>query len=790
MSQGDQNRRPRRLSITQHLQRIFHADKTKDTETAQTPTGRDLSAPPQSSVGSAEHTILDGTKHGLSYASSLGHIPTPHGSTASKISDHVHPDDNSKPSTGQSTPQTPRLRLDTPPATAESPSRPEICVSPTWQKSTVRQSERRATRRLEAERQELEKRLLRLERAEMSDSSMTAKRQSRRLTKKQPLETSSRASSVGADESRTSRLSSVFSRRSSRSRSRSRSGSVNEDKRFSRWSIDRVDPSKQDRTSQTTAPTLSVTLPERLGNVITKELAAFPNISPQHPHPESTSPEVYENMYGDNDTSQQNSMEVYFHDFDHVDLDVQDANNQPVQKDLDRTSFAATLNLEKRSMDVKRRYTAPPATVMVAKSPSSLQNVPHLQSPYANPPPGHLNSQDLTRNLGQRKQKRFTSSPLASPATFSDDVGRSSDTKNTKHARSSSLGGKEALLGRRTPHALQPHRPPNGDRGENRKATNMYSERHRISADFTARGKQTNMDSRATSAVSTPNQLTPPLTPNHDLEQTVQPPIKPPNSQSRGLSSGVSPTLMGRRSRGTKTGKDPTLKELIAIMGDARFDGNDRSRSTENSTGNPMNPHGRGPSNISLSTRSSRESVDYNTADEAPSGTPQLESVDSAPRQHAMPGSLHNPGTSDHTAIKVPTKNMRIKPSRDFRQLQQGQLVAKLFVICCHCQLWHDMPSEIYARLAFPSGVPSIYVEDETSVAGARVGASNARAILEPNSDKRRPFTKKQNAEQIIPAQDSILPSLSTRCCWCEHEMTKECCQGWTTVAQMRERHH
>jgi hypothetical protein len=34
------------------------------------------------------------------------------------------------------------------------------------------------------------------------------------------------------------------------------------------------------------------------------------------------------------------------------------------------------------------------------------------------------------------------------------------------------------------------------------------------------------------------------------------------------------------------------------------------------------------------------------------------------------------------------------------------------------------------------------------------------------------------------------LPSATVKCCWCEHQMSSSCCQGWTTLVQMRQRHH
>ncbi|KAJ5605094.1 hypothetical protein N7510_010248 [Penicillium lagena] len=60
-----------------------------------------------------------------------------------------------------------------------------ICASPTWNNNTARK-EKRATRHLEAERRELEKRLLHLEEAQARLDSGIYDRNSRRLTKKHP----------------------------------------------------------------------------------------------------------------------------------------------------------------------------------------------------------------------------------------------------------------------------------------------------------------------------------------------------------------------------------------------------------------------------------------------------------------------------------------------------------------------------------------------------------------------------------------------------------------------------
>lgn len=76
--------------------------------------------------------------------------------------------------------------------------------------------------------------------------------------------------------------------------------------------------------------------------------------------------------------------------------------------------------------------------------------------------------------------------------------------------------------------------------------------------------------------------------------------------------------------------------------------------------------------------------------------------------------------------------------------------VAKLFVICCKCKFWHDLPSKLYEAMALPL---ELHKADKGKVAGARL-------------------------------------ETAVKCPWCEHGMTTTCCQGWTTVVYLHERHH
>lgn len=75
--------------------------------------------------------------------------------------------------------------------------------------------------------------------------------------------------------------------------------------------------------------------------------------------------------------------------------------------------------------------------------------------------------------------------------------------------------------------------------------------------------------------------------------------------------------------------------------------------------------------------------------------------------------------------------------------------IAKMFVVCCSCKYFHDMPSKIYECMARSENV----VEDKD------LGVSG-----------------------VI--------STSVRCPWCAHGMTTACCAGYAAVVLMKEKLH
>lgn len=85
----------------------------------------------------------------------------------------------------------------------------------------------------------------------------------------------------------------------------------------------------------------------------------------------------------------------------------------------------------------------------------------------------------------------------------------------------------------------------------------------------------------------------------------------------------------------------------------------------------------------------------------------------------------------------------------------EAKPIAKLFVICCKCKFWHDLPSKLYEAMALPKELCDSKPEAE----GVK-GTGKARL------------------------------ETAVKCPWCEHAMTTWCCQGWTTVVYLHERHH
>jgi len=107
---------------------------------------------------------------------------------------------------------------------------------------------------------------------------------------------------------------------------------------------------------------------------------------------------------------------------------------------------------------------------------------------------------------------------------------------------------------------------------------------------------------------------------------------------------------------------------------------------------------------------------------------PHLPSSQKSPRQLRF---------SNHSSAQLATPGSQPEP------------MAKMFVVCCSCKYFHDMPSKIYECMARPDNV----VEDKD------LGVSG-----------------------VI--------STSVKCPWCGHGMSTGCCAGYAAVVYLKEKLH
>lgn len=89
-------------------------------------------------------------------------------------------------------------------------------------------------------------------------------------------------------------------------------------------------------------------------------------------------------------------------------------------------------------------------------------------------------------------------------------------------------------------------------------------------------------------------------------------------------------------------------------------------------------------------------------------------------------------------------------PSIRARQIPDGEPIAKMFVECCSCKYYHDMPSKLYEFMAHPQDM--VTLGDDMHFAGS--------------------------------------VSMTVKCPWCKHEMSTRCCAGLAAMVYVKERLH
>ena len=122
------------------------------------------------------------------------------------------------------------------------------------------------------------------------------------------------------------------------------------------------------------------------------------------------------------------------------------------------------------------------------------------------------------------------------------------------------------------------------------------------------------------------------------------------------------------------------------------------------------------------------------------------------PSQFPVPGRTFNRSVTEVGTVSFGKSALSALPEG-----MEARPIAKLFVICCKCKFWHDLPSKIYEAMALPKEL-----DKDENIAGGRAKGKLTGGRLET----------------------------AVKCPWCEHAMTTWCCQGWTTVVYLHERHH
>lgn len=138
-------------------------------------------------------------------------------------------------------------------------------------------------------------------------------------------------------------------------------------------------------------------------------------------------------------------------------------------------------------------------------------------------------------------------------------------------------------------------------------------------------------------------------------------------------------------------------------------------------------------------------------------------------------GSLLRPGSAPRRSTMSATPVVGGAGSGSAAGATPIKPLAKMFVICCKCKFWHDLPSALYKEMAMPRQI--VGAEQDAGPEG--VGPRNEASNQGTESERRRSAGKVHGRIET-----------SVQCPWCEHGMSTACCAGWSCVVYLHERHH
>lgn len=674
------------------------------------------------------------------------------------------------------------------------------------------------TRRLEAERQELEKRLLALEESQSKVELGSQGRASRRLTKKQPVSNSSRSSSTNTERPKSSGgLSSIFRR--------SRRNSASSDLEFQSAEFNRLQ-------TETNPPSLPLSLPERFGTAITRELQSKHgtalNLSANNKtvrpstsrllHSTPKSDDLRENWKTAEAWKAQNGNQrassVFHNKLQNGQLIIGNAPKSVIpansaSDDLDRELFSAALKHDRKSFPVvssslngvngndrATRAISMPISQSMAQAyppcPAKITIPPEIGSP--DPPesaqvspvarvyhPLQLAQSNSTGNLVRKNRvdpypRTYKSSPLASNPADTND----SPQEATK-AHSLELPDHKQAIQLQSP---TPTHHQADDQGERRMSVASWNAPPESGSRF-----KENLH-------ETPHQATPPEIPAKSEYRSQEKRRSPSDESLRDIprspfqASVRSPFHSGNTShsaRSRRTSRDMSDSSHVPQRSPPR--GSRGSHDLPRRPGSFIPGHSRTSSHNSDNDGHSTYDTADEEAPESPSFPPEPLTV-----EPSQPPLILKPTLESENAFQKPSPKPQwplnqppqpIPPEtrgpmgilKRRSQKAKPRQLTKIFVICCRCKYWHDLPPEVYARLAYPERM-------EVTKLGPR--KKNERKY---GSRLSLPLPAAHAVEGIDLRPTPLLPR-KVSCCWCAHNMSRACCEGWTALVEMRERHN
>ncbi|KAF4445679.1 hypothetical protein F53441_10628 [Fusarium austroafricanum] len=155
-------------------------------------------------------------------------------------------------------------------------------------------------------------------------------------------------------------------------------------------------------------------------------------------------------------------------------------------------------------------------------------------------------------------------------------------------------------------------------------------------------------------------------------------------------------------------------------------------------------------SNANLRSSTPRRKTPLSSSDETSLASTPTHAYPPLKHKPRSKGRLRSPTQGHRPTLSDPEATLKtLRRQSNLENLHQGEPTAKMFVECCACTRYHDMPSRLYEAMSNPDGVLSA---SSTDFAGS--------------------------------------VTMTVKCPWCKHEMSTKCCAGFAAMVYVKERFH